>query len=173
MRSNEKDGENDERGHELAHFERLNSCLCLFDEGRRGRYLLWYICARFEVEALNQGPACFGWRLTNEPMTTSPAWLCFLALSFSYILSAPPYPVRFLHLSLRVLSRSRGNKTIIYSSVRESTDGIRTNRADTIYAVAEPTWWKDDRGWRRRNKKEDEGRRRFVAGADGGGAGGM
>jgi len=64
-----------------------NSCLCLFDEGRRGRYLSGYICARFEVEALNQGPACFRWRLTNEPMTTSPAWLRFLALSLSLSLS--------------------------------------------------------------------------------------
>lgn len=139
-------------GRELAHFERLNSCLCLFDEGRRGRYLSGYICARFEVEALNQGPACFGWRLTNEPMTTSSAWLRSLALSLRFSL---PYPVSLF----RVLSCSRGNKTIIYSSARESTDGIRTDRADTIYAVSRPTWWKDDRGEiRRRKTEEDRGR---------------
>lgn len=59
--------------HELAHSVQFNPRLCLFDEGRRGRYLSRYIRTRFEVEALNQGPACFGWRLTNEPMTTSPA----------------------------------------------------------------------------------------------------
>lgn len=93
-RSRKVDGEDGERGHELAHLERLNSCLCLFDEGRRGRYLSGYICARFEVEALNQGPACFGWRLTNEPMTTSSAWLRSLALSLS------PSLLRFLCLPL-------------------------------------------------------------------------
>jgi len=136
-----------------------NSCLCLFDEGRRGRYLSGYICARFEVEALNQGPACFGWRLTNEPMTTSPAWLRSLALSLSLFLSYvfSPLPSCPLHSFPYVLSRSRENKTIIYSSARESTDGIRTDRADTIYAVSRSTWWKDDRDWRRRNKTEEDG----------------
>lgn len=145
-RSRKVDGEDGERGHELAHLERLNSCLCLFDEGRRGRYLSGYICARFEVEALNQGPACFGWRLTNEPMTTSSAWLRSLSLPPSCVFSASP-SLSLAPLSLPgILSRSHGNKTIIYSSAQESTDGIRTDRADTIYAVSRPTWWKDDRG---------------------------
>lgn len=144
-KSRKVDGEEGEGGHELAHLERLNSCLCLFDEGRRGRYLSGYICARFEVEALNQGPACFGWRLTNESMTTSSAWLRSLSLSLTFSL-LPLLSSSRASFSPRILSRSHGNKTIIYSSAQESTDGIRTDRADTIYAVSRPTWWKDDRG---------------------------
>lgn len=111
-KSRKVDGEDGEGGHELAHLERLNSCLCLFDEGRRGRYLSGYICARFEVEALNQGPACFGWRLTNESMTTSSAWLRSLSL------------LRFLSCPLLSYSRASFSPPYSLSLPREQNDNI-------------------------------------------------
>lgn len=109
-----QDRERDEGGHELAHLERLNSCLCLFDEGRRGRYLFGYICARFEMEALNQGPACFGWRLTNEPMTTSPAWLRSLSLRLS-----TPFSSLFILSPVFSLSLPREQNDNIFERARE------------------------------------------------------
>lgn len=145
---------------------RFNSCLCLFDEGRRGRYLSGYIRTRFEVEALNQGPACFGWRLTNEPMTTSPAL------------------ARFSRSPLFHLAPTRTNKTIIYSSERAS-ERARENepnverereRARTgsgrieriLYAVSRPTPRNDDRAWRR----NEAARRRVRSGGGEGSRGG-
>lgn len=109
-----------------------------------------YIRTRFKVEALNQGPACFGWRLTNEPMTTSPSL------------------ARFSRTPLFHLAPTLVNKTIIYSSARERAQ-TGSGRIERILYAAAPF-----RGPRHGTMIEPEGemRRRRVRSGGGVGEGG-